>query len=53
LRFLDEGNIMGTFVEIESAGAEDCEDISLGEIIGERLRPDQDFLDTMKDYFHP
>jgi DNA helicase-2/ATP-dependent DNA helicase PcrA len=52
-RFLDEGNIMGKFVEAESAGAEDFEDISLEEIIGKHPLPDQDFLDTMKDYFRP
>ena len=52
-RFLDEGNIMGKFMETESAGAEDFEDISLEEIIGKRPKPDQDLLDTMKDYFRP
>jgi len=50
-RFLDAGNIMGKFVEIESAESQDFEDISLEEIIGERPKPDQDFLDTIKDYF--
>ena len=52
-RFLDEGDIMGKFVETKSAGVEDFEDISFEEVIGNRPRPDQDFLDTMKDYFRP
>jgi DNA helicase-2/ATP-dependent DNA helicase PcrA len=52
-RFLGEGDILGKFVETESAGAEDFEDISLEEIIGEHPLPDQDFLDMMKDYFRP
>ena len=41
------------FVETESAGAEDFEDIFPEETAGERPKPDQDFLDMMKDYFRP
>ncbi|MDD5255904.1 MAG: hypothetical protein PHR11_07645, partial [Candidatus Omnitrophica bacterium] len=52
-RFLDEGNILGKFVETESAGAEDFPDISLEEILGDHPRQDQDFLDTMREYFRP
>ena len=52
-RFLDEGNILGKLVETESAGDGDFPDISLEEIIGEHPAQDQDFLDTMREYFRP
>ncbi len=52
-RFLDEGNILGKFVEIENTDIDDFDDISLEEITGRYPAPDQDLLDTMKDYFGP
>jgi len=50
-RFLDEGKIMDRFMDTESAGGGDFEDIHLEDIVDRRVRPDRDFLDTMKDYF--
>ena len=52
-RFLEEGNILGKFVDTESADADDFDDISLEEITGRYPPPDEDLLDTMKDYFGP
>jgi DNA helicase-2/ATP-dependent DNA helicase PcrA len=43
-RFLEEGNILGKFVDSQSAGVDDYEDISLEEITGEPLKSDDDFL---------
>jgi len=51
-RFLEEGNILDKFVDIQSAGGlPGLDDIELDDIIGQSRRQDNDFLKDMKDYF--
>jgi DNA helicase-2/ATP-dependent DNA helicase PcrA len=50
-RFLEEGNILGKFIENESAGDDKFEDIFPEDLPAERLKFDRDFLDTIKEYY--
>jgi hypothetical protein len=51
-RFLEQGNILGKLVEIESAGdRDDFSDIDVEDIIGKSLPGDREFFGKMREYF--
>jgi len=50
-RFLEEGDVLGRFVESEGADAGELDDIPLEDIVGENPKPDKAFLEMMKEYY--
>ncbi|MFA4888882.1 MAG: 3'-5' exonuclease, partial [Candidatus Omnitrophota bacterium] len=52
-RFLEEGNILDKFAEVESLGdSDEFSDIQPEEIIGRSAKYDKEFMDSLHDYFH-
>ena len=50
-RFLEEGDILSKLVDTENACADNLDDVSLEDIIGERPQPDKAFLEMMKEFY--
>ena len=50
-RFLEEGDILTRLVDTENACADNLDDVSLEDIIGERPQPDKAFLEMMKEFY--
>ena len=51
-RFLEQGNLLQEFVDVQSAGAlDELEDLELEDIIGEERTKNKIFLETMEEYF--
>ena len=50
-RFLEEGDILSRLVDTENACADNLDDVSLEDIIGERPQPDKAFLEMMKEFY--
>ncbi len=50
-RFLEEGDILKRFVDIEDAEPDDIRDVSWEDVSGQRPKPDKEFLEMMKEYF--
>jgi len=51
-RFLEQGGLLGKFVDIQSAGVPDePEDLELEDIIGEKRNKPKVFFETLEEYF--
>ena len=51
-RFLEQGNLMQEFVDVQSAPvADELDDLDLEDIIGEKRNKSKEFFETMEEYF--
>ncbi|MFH0917941.1 MAG: ATP-dependent helicase [Candidatus Omnitrophota bacterium] len=51
-RFLEQGNLLQKFVDVQSAGVlAEPEDLELEDIIGEKRNKNKEFFETMEEYF--
>jgi len=50
-RFLEEGNILNKFVEVDTSVSRSIPELDLDEVLGDGHGRNNEFLDMMKDYF--
>ena len=50
-RFLEQGGLLKKFVDVQSAGADELEDVELEDIIGEKRTRNKAFFETIEEYF--
>jgi DNA helicase II / ATP-dependent DNA helicase PcrA len=51
-RFLEQGNLLGKFVDVQSSGKMDgLEDLELEDLIGEKRNKNKEFFETIEEYF--
>jgi hypothetical protein len=50
-RFLDEGDLLRRYAQIELSGEGGEDEVDIEDIIGSRRRIDKEFLRRMKEYF--
>jgi DNA helicase-2/ATP-dependent DNA helicase PcrA len=50
-RFLEQGGLLGKFVDVQSAGADELDGVELEDIIGEKRSRNKAFFETIEEYF--